>query len=157
MNNTVVKNNEIIFSRHGEVVQLTACYKNSIRFEAFPEGRIYEENFTLMPQSETAEITEDEYSVSMHVGSLTARLERSGKIIFYHNEKVILEEKPELAFNGGYRHYACKDNGAWSTRVTFKANDNEHFYGLGHEPIGKFDLKGCSLDIRNVNTKCTIP
>ncbi|MDE6412470.1 MAG: hypothetical protein K2K42_01040, partial [Eubacterium sp.] len=133
MNNTVINENEIIFSRHGEIVRLTACYKNSIRFEAFPEGRIYEENFTLMPQAEQAEITEDEYSVSMTIGSLTAKLERSGKITFTHNGKVILEEKPELAFNGGYRHYAFKDNGAWSARVIFKPNYDEHFYGLGHE------------------------
>lgn len=157
MNNTVIKDNAIIFSRYGEVVRITACYNNSIRFEAFPEGRIYNENFTLMPQAADAKITEDEYSVSMQVGTLTAKLERSGKIIFYHDDKVILEEKPELAFNGGFRHYECKPSGAWSARVTFKPNDNEHFYGIGHEPVGKFDLKGCSFDIRNVNTKCTIP
>ena len=142
MNNTVIKDNAIIFSRYGEVVRITACYNDSIRFEAFPEGRIYNENFTLMPQAANAKITEDEYSVSMQVGTLTAKLERSGKIIFYHDDKVILEEKPELAFNGGFRHYECKPSGAWSARVTFKPNDNEHFYGIGHEPVGKFDLKG---------------
>ena len=40
MNNTVIKDNAIIFSRYGEVVRITACYNNSIRFEALPEGRI---------------------------------------------------------------------------------------------------------------------
>lgn len=96
MNNTVIKDNAIIFSRYGEVVRITACYNNSIRFEAFPEGRIYNENFTLMPQAADAKITEDEYSVSIQVGTLTAKLERSGKIIFYHDDKVILEESPNL-------------------------------------------------------------
>lgn len=38
MNNTVIKDNAIIFSRYGEVVRITACYNNSIRFEAFPEA-----------------------------------------------------------------------------------------------------------------------
>ena len=47
MNNTVIKDNAIIFSRYGEVVRITACYNNSIRFEAFPEGRIYNENLLL--------------------------------------------------------------------------------------------------------------
>ena len=160
MNNTVIKDNAIIFSRYGEVVRITACYNNSIRFEAFPEGRIYNENFTLMPQAADAKITEDEYSVSMQVGTLTAKLERSGKIIFYHDDKVILEEKPELAFNGGFRHYECKPSGAWSARVTFKPNDNEHFYGIGHSldilPIFwvKFIIALlCPVEIINYNNR----
>lgn len=157
MYNTVIKNNQVIFSRQGELVRLTACYENSIRFESFPEGRVYEENFTLMPQNADARITDGKDFVTIKSGTLTARLEKSGKIIFYSGEKVILEEKPELAFNGGYRHYECKAGGVWSARVTFKANDRERFYGLGHEPTGKFDLKGCSFDMRNVNTKCTVP
>lgn len=97
MNNTVIKDNAIIFSRYGEVVRITACYNNSIRFEAFPEGRIYNENFTLMPQAANAKITEDEYSVSMQVGTLTAKLERSGKIIFYHNSaRFTTAENPDI-------------------------------------------------------------
>ena len=92
----------------------------------------------------------------MSVGKLKIQLERNGKITFYNDGRIILEEKPELAFNDGYRHYERKE-GAWSARITFKSNDGEHFYGLGHEPSNKFDLKGCSFDIRHVNAKCTIP
>lgn len=35
MNNTVIKDNVIVFSRYGEVVRLTACYNISIRFDEF--------------------------------------------------------------------------------------------------------------------------
>ena len=41
--------------------------------------------------------------------------------------------------------------------MTFEPNEGEHFYGLGHEESGRFDLKGCSFDLRHVNAKCTVP
>lgn len=157
MKNIVINNNEILFSRHCELVRITPCHNHAIRFQAFPDCRIVDEDFTLMPQSAEAEITEEENFVCMTVGNLKAKLERNGKVTFYYDDNVILEEKPELTFNDGFRHYENKASGLWSARVTFKSNDNEHLYGLGHEATDKFDLKGCSFDIRNVNAKCTIP
>lgn len=156
MKNATVEKNRIVFSRSNELVRITPCHKNAIRFEAFPDCREFDENFTLMPQTADAVIEDKDYCLLMSVGKLKIQLERNGKITFYNDGRVILEEKPELAFNDGYRHYERKE-GAWSARITFKSNDGEHFYGLGHEPSNKFDLKGCSFDIRHVNAKCTIP
>lgn len=157
MKNTVINENEIIFSRQGECVRIMPCHNNAIRFQAFPGGRIINEDYTLMPQSAGSEISEDERFVSITAGNLKAKLERNGKVTFYCGDNVILEEKPELTFDDGFRHYENKGSGLWSARVTFKSNDNEHFYGLGHEATNRFDLKGCSFDIRNVNAKCTVP
>lgn len=156
MRNATVEKNRIVFSRSNELVRITPCHKNAIRFEAFPDCREFDEDFTLMPQTADAVIEDKDYCLFMSVGKLKIQLERNGKITFYNDGRVILEEKPELAFNDGYRHYERKE-GAWSARITFKSNDGEHFYGLGHEPSNKFDLKGCSFDIRHVNAKCTIP
>lgn len=157
MKNIVIKKNEILFSRHCELVRITSCHHNAIRFQAFPDCRIIDEDFTLTPQSADAEIVEEENVVYMTVGRLKVKLNRNGKVTFYDGDKVLLEEKPELTFNDGIRHYENKASGLWSARVTFESNDNEHLYGLGHEATNKFDLKGCSFDIRNVNAKCTIP
>lgn len=156
MYNTVIENNRIIFSRAGELVRITPCHKNAIRFEAFPDCREFDENFTLMPQTAEASFEDRDYCVIMTVGRLKIQLERNGKITFYKDGAVILEEKPELAFNDGFRHYERKD-GVWSAGITFKSNEGEHFYGLGQEPSGKFDLKGCSFDLRHINTKSTVP
>ncbi len=156
MKNATVEKNRIVFSRSNELVRITPCHKNAIRFEAFPDCREFDEDFTLMPQTADAVIEDKDYCLFMSVGKLKIQLERNGKITFYNDGRIILEEKPELAFNDGYRHYERKE-GAWSARITFKSNDGEHFYGLGHEPSNKFDLKGCSFDIRHVNAKCTIP
>lgn len=157
LKNIVIHKNEILFSRYGELVRITPCHNHTIRFQAFPDCRIVDEDFTLMPQSAEAKIIEEDNFVCMTVGNLKAKLEQNGKVTFYYCDHVILEEKPELTFNDGFRHYENKASGLWSARVTFKSNDNEHLYGLGHEATDKFDLKGCSFDIRNVNAKCTIP
>ena len=156
MKNTVIDKNRIVFSRAGELVRITACHKNAVRFEAFPDCREYDENFTLLPQQADAEIEDRGYCVFVKAGKAKIQLEDNGKITVYSNGRVVLEEKPELAFNSGYRHYERK-NGSWSARITFRSNDGERFYGLGQEPSGRFDLKGCSFDLRHVNTKSTIP
>lgn len=156
MENLTVLKNEIRFERNGELVRITPCSKNSIRFEAFPSGELFSEDFTLMPQNAECEISEKENSVEMKVGALSVQLEKNGKVTFFKNGKAIIEEKPELTFNDGFRHYEKQRDGAYSARVTFEPNEGEHFYGLGHEASGCFDLKGCSFDLRHVNAKCTV-
>lgn len=157
MQNISIFKDKIIFNRFGEMVRVTPCGKNAIRFEGFPDGREINEDFTLMPKAAECKIEEFDRLVTMQVGSLMIKLEQNGKVTFYKDDKVILVEKPELTFEDGYRNYKNAASGLWSARVTFEANENEHLYGLGHEATNKFDLKGCSFDLRNVNAKCTIP
>jgi len=157
MNNTDITGGRILFRRSEDLVRITPCGKNAIRFEAFPGGKAIDENYTLMPCERECEITDSEKSVTMTVDGLSVRLERSGKVTFYKNGRVILEEKPELTFESGYRHYEKVRDDTYYLRVTFKADESERFYGLGHEASGHFDLKGCSFDLRQVNAKCTVP
>ena len=156
MENARFENNSILFTRSNELVRITPCHDNAIRFEAFPDCREFDEDFTLTPQSAQAEFEDKGYCVFMQVGRLSIQLERNGKLTFYRDGKTMLEEKEELAFHDGYRNYARKD-GLWAARITFKSHEGEHFYGLGHEASNQFDLKGCSFDLRHVNAKCTIP
>lgn len=157
MKNLVVSDNQILFSRQGELVRLTPCGENAIRFQAFPDGSLINEDYTLMPKKSESVITENERCVTMQCGGLKALLEDNGKVTFFYDDKKIVEEKPELTFESGYRNYQNTASGLWKARVTFFANENEHFFGLGHSWDNPFDLKGSSFDIVNVNAKCTIP
>ena len=74
MHNLTVHKNEILFARAEELVRITPCHQNAIRFEGFPDCRCTDENFTLMPQSADAEIVEEENAVTMTVGCLQVRL-----------------------------------------------------------------------------------
>ena len=157
MQNVKIEQNQIFFSRNGELVRISACGKNCIRFQAFPDGRWIEEDYNLMPKDVNAVIKEDDESVSLLCGNLKATLAQNGKVIFYYNEKKIKEEKAELTFETGYRRYENIGSGLWKARVTFDAYEEEHFFGLGHSWDNEFDLKGCSIDICNLNAKCVIP
>ncbi|MCD8326474.1 MAG: hypothetical protein LUC90_07275 [Lachnospiraceae bacterium] len=150
-------NDSIYFTRAGEVVRLSAVGPDSIRFQASPSCRIQELDYTLMPGSapSTAQIMEQK--AVLETGSLRAELFGNGRVVFYYKGKQILREKAELAFDAQIRHYRNKASGLWSARVTFEPNEGEHFYGLGHEATGCFDLKGCTIDLRHVNAKAAVP
>ncbi|MBQ3464187.1 MAG: hypothetical protein IJH36_14005 [Clostridia bacterium] len=152
-----VSKNEIQFIRNGEVVRLSACGENCIRFQATANRAISEQNWTLTPQNQNAKAYIENDCAVLETGKLKAVLQTDGKATYYSNGRKILEEKYELTFNQGIRNYRNNVSGKWRARVTFCPNDNEHFYGLGHEPTGCFDLKGCSVDLRHLNTKCSKP
>lgn len=157
MRNVEISKNQILFNRFGELVRITPVGKNAIRFEGFPSGKANDECFTLMPQIADCSICENDWNVVLQNGLLSLKLEQNGKLTFYSSDKVIIEEKPEMTFEDGYRNYVNKASGLYSARITFKGRNDEHFYGLGHEASNCFDIKGCSFDLRNVNAKCTIP
>ena len=157
MKNTKIVNNQIYFSRNGELIKLSSCGENTIRFQGLPDGKEIEENYTLLPGTGQMEISEGENHVSIQCGIIRAVLQDNGKITFYSKGNKILEEKPEMTFGMGFRRYENKGSGLWGARVTFEPNTGEHFFGLGHSWDNEFDLKGSTEDIRNINAKCTIP
>ncbi len=157
MNNITVTENSIICSRRGEAVRISACAENAIRFQSFPDGKIIDEDYSLMPQNVPCSIEAHETWATMTNGKLKIMIGTSGRVVFYREGVEILTEKPELTFEDGYRHYENKGSGLWSARVTFHPHEGEHFFGMGHSWDNDFDLKGSTIDIRNVNAKCTIP
>ena len=157
MKNTRIVDNQIYFSRQGELIKLSSCGENTIRFQGFPDGKEIQENYTLLPGTAPVTIEEGERHISMRCGTMQADLWENGKLTVYCKENKILEEKPEMTFDMGFRRYENKGSGLWGARVTFEPNEGEHFFGLGHSWDNEFDLKGSSVDIRNINAKCTIP
>ncbi len=152
-----LKDNKIYMTRAGEAVCVSACGKNSIRFQAAPSGKLIEQNWTLMPQEVPAKVWEEEDKAVLETGTMRAELTRDGKLTYFRDGKQILREQPEMTFNSGIRNYRNKGSHLWTARISFEANENEHFYGLGHEPTDCFDLKGCTYDLRHLNAKCSMP
>lgn len=157
MKNITVKENSVLLSRKGELVRISAVGENAIRFQGFPDCRVVDEDYTLMPQKSEAIIEDKGHWATVTCGKLKCVVNGSGRVEFFSDGKEILSEKPELTFEDGYRNYTNKGSGLWSARVTFEPHEGEHFFGMGHSWDNEFDLKGSSIDIRNVNAKCTIP
>ena len=159
MKNLVIKENEVLFSRAGELIRISSCAKNAIRVQAFPDCRVIEENYTLMPQETPAVIEENETYAVLTCGTLRVKLEQYGKLSFMIGDKVIIADKSRHTFegNGDFRRYVNKGTENWSVSVNFDAHDGEHFFGLGHSWDNEFDLKGSTIDLCQLNAKCTIP
>ena len=157
MNNLKIRENCVLFSRTGELVRITACGKDAIRFQAFPDGKLIDENYTLLPGEGTLSVEEGERSARIANGALSVTLFQDGRTVWRSGEKTILDEKPEMTFSSGIRNYTNIGSGLWKARVSFFPNENEHFFGLGHSWDNEYDLKGTAHDIRNLNAKCSIP
>ena len=157
MKNIRYSETELFFSRAGELLRVTSPAPDTLRVEAFPDCRYFKEDFTLMPGELPIRAEEGAKEVRIYAGGLSLCLEESGRIVFSEGDRILLEEKPELAFRTGFRHYENTASGLWSIRATFEGREDERLYGLGHEASGAFDLKGCSFDLRHVNAKCTVP
>ena len=105
MENLVINNNELLLMRYTELIRITSCGKDAIRFQSFPDCQVIDENYTLMPQKTDAVIEEHEHYATLTCGTLKVKVEPNGKLTFYKNGKKILEEKPELTFKSNYRHF----------------------------------------------------
>lgn len=147
----------ILYTRAGEQVKISAYGKNSLRFQGSPSGHIIKQDWVIQPALVPATCGMQGENAFIENGTLKAVITKYGKVTFYRNGVKILEEKPELAFGTGIRNYRNTSGDLWKARVTFCSNENEHFYGLGHEATGQFDLKGSTLDLRHVNAKCSLP
>ena len=152
-----IENNRIRFMRAGETGVISVPAEGCIRFQASASSRIELQDWTLLPQETPAEIWQDGENAYLRTGSLKVLLEESGRVTYFVDEKVILREQPELTFSMGYRNYRSAGSGLWEMRATFEPNEEEQFYGLGHEQMNVFSKKGCTVDLRHVNAKATIP
>lgn len=152
-----VKENRVYFTRGGETGVVSVPAEGCIRFQATASSKIELQDWTLMPKETPADISREGGDIVLRTGSLKARFERGGRISYYINERMILAEQPEMTFSMGYRNYRSVGSGLWSMRVTFEPNESEQFYGLGHERINVFSKKGCTIDLRHVNTKSSVP
>ena len=115
-----IQNNEISYLRNGETVRLSACGKNSIRFQASPNGRIENQDWTLMPRKAMASAwLENDFAV-LENGSMRAELYKDGRAVYYCRDKKILAEKPELAFGQGSEITAARqaDSGVRVLRLS---------------------------------------
>jgi len=159
MRNLIVKENEILISRQGELIRVSSCGKNAIRFQSFPDCQVIDENYTLMPQKTPAKIVETDTFVTITNGTISATVNHLGKVEFCIGDKTVLREKSLHTFdgNGGYRKIVNIGAGNWQVGVTFEPNKNERFFGLGHSWDNEFDLKGSTIDLCHLNAKCTIP
>ena len=157
MYNAEIRDSEILYYHEGELIRLTPCGKNAIRFQAFPGGRVLEENYNLMPQKADAEITDYDHYVTMTCGELTVILNWDGRVSYHRHGQCLFADRPENGFVGRNQLYVSRGDRSWQADVNFTTTPDEKFFGMGHARDNEFDLKGSVIDIKHVNAKTTIP
>lgn len=164
------ENGRLSWSYKGEEIWVEACGRDSIRVRAsfcmpVDEKRDYNLNYSstvkLSEASEVKIYQTDEGRVLQN-GRLKVQVEGNGKLTFYYEDAQILKEMwidesvGMPPFQKG-REYKGIGGECFRIKAFFEANKNEHMYGMGQENTGCFDLKGCTVDLCQKNTKCTIP
>ena len=151
------ENNKITFIREGEIGEITAVHDGCIRFRSTPNPVLSDENWTLEPRDIKVGTWEERNSVWLCTGNLRVRLEDNGKLTFFDKDREILREQPEQTFGFHFRNYRNIGSGLWKARVSFEPRADEEFFGLGHERMNVYSKKGCTVDLRHLNTKSSMP
>ena len=153
----IIEGNRILFTRAGETGVVSVPAEGCIRFQATASPKIELQDWTLLPRETPAEIWRDGEDVWLKTGNLKVWFEKWGRVTYFIGDRAVIREQPEMTFTTGYRHYRNIGSGLWAMRATFEPDENEQFYGLGHERINVFSKKGCTVDLRHLNTKAAVP
>ena len=150
---------KLMFRTNGELLEVTPYGENVFRVRGTANGKIEDINWTLLPANQTDVMwNKTETGYVAHNGKLCFEMLLNGQFRCLKGEKEIFSS---LTFRNIHtnitRSYKRVGGDFYKIRSVFKAYDDEHFYGLGHELTDVWDLKGASFDLCHRNTKCTIP
>lgn len=163
-----VNNNEILWSNMGEEVLVEAYGTSGIRIRASYRSCVDRSlNWNLIPvKAGSAKAERTEEQAILENGNIKAVITGNGVIAFYKKqrkkESCILREYwiDEGCGMPSYqqaRSYKGGVGNRYHIKTYFYPNEGEHLYGMGQEVTGCFDLKGCTIDLCQKNTKCSIP
>lgn len=157
---------KIVWETEGELVWLEPYGHDGIRFRSSKSLTINEMlDWTLLKQEEStgAQIIIEKDRGIITNGKIRAEILGDGTVNYYKRtgESILrelwIDTREGTAPQRKAREYKAISSTAFKTSLYFKANEGEHFYGMGQEPNDCFDLKGCTVELLQKNTKSTIP
>lgn len=159
-----IEDNRIRWAFKGEEVLAEVCGTESIRVRASFGNPVDEKRNHNLKKNEDLEgkacLTKE--GAMLCAGNLRAEIYDEGRVTFYYRDKKILKEMWIDEKNGmppfqRAREYKGISGERFHLQIFFEPSEEEHIYGMGQENTGCFDLKGCTVDLCQKNTKCTIP
>ena len=146
-----------------ETVLIEPWGRDSLRVRASRTGRIRDDTISgLLPadgdtEAPAADVAADAATFSN--GEIEVRATASGSLSFRNRRtgKDLLSEKAIHGLSVPARSYTDLLGGLFRIEVCFHARDGEHLYGLGQHQHGRFDQKGCVIDLVQRNTEVSIP
>ena len=160
--------NKLLFSLRGEELVIEPWGKNALRVRATRKNKLSDRRGAL---TENVDFEDVKIYLNADVaeivnGKIKATIDSFGKIIFYNQEKKILEELyriktvPTTHINSLHlaaREYVGITRGAWEINLRFESNDGEKLFGMGQYQQPYLELSGCSLELAQRNGQITVP
>ena len=175
-------NGALVFKRGYETVRIEGWGKNALRVRTTQNHRFIAEDWALTEEAaHNADVSIETRSVHngqtetiavIQNGGIRAEMTEFGRIRFLNRKGDVLLKEHYLAMGfgndfGGERdginqhHYARKyrtvggDN--YRITLTFDADAEEKIYGMGQYQQTNLNLKGCILELRQLNTQASVP
>lgn len=177
-----IVNGALIYRRGYETVRIEGWGENALRVRTTQNHGFIAENWALSEEAahEAESVIEQralegggsETVAVIRNGGISAEMTEHGRIRFLNRRGDVLLKEHYLAMGFGndfggendwinQHHYARKyrtvggDN--YKITLTFNADDEEKIYGMGQYQQTNLNLKGCILELRQLNTQASVP
>ena len=161
----LVSDTRIIWEEEGERIIVEPYGRDCIRFRSSPSPDVEMNDWTLLPPNEAAASVETmKDGVLMRNGAISCAISSNGMAGYYDaGGHPLLEEEwsdrkanlPPIRRAREYKYIRGGDH--FSAEIYFKADPEEHFYGMGQHADDCLDIKGCVLELAQKNTQTAIP
>ena len=151
----------------GETVRLDPLGTGSVRVRATRNARMPERPSALLPaETPAAEVGIAQDRATLRHGRMLAEIgvRPPGiapmlELSFRDAETgaVLTEEARPHFLWPGTRHHLAEAGDLWRIEATFRAFEEERFWGMGQQQHGLLDQKGCVIDLLQKNTEVVVP
>ncbi len=155
----------------GETLRVEAWSRDCIRVRATLADRFEPFDWAINPKDSalSPEVAETGAELALRNGRLGVAIDKSfagslnaaeSPLRFYDTAggRTLLAEKRSLLVLPDPGHTVrAVEPGSFRVEARFQADPSERFYGLGHNQNGFLNLKGCVLELRQMNSHTVVP
>ena len=161
-----VRSGKLYFSRRGETVCICAQGKDGVRVQSTMNAAFDPVDWALTGAEPAVPVVSVEAERAELVnGRLKVTVDRLGKIRFFRDGELILEEyyrmyeydmphTPSLRVSA--REYRPIRGGDYAFTLRFEPRE-EKLFGMGQYQLPQLDLKGCTLELAQRNSQVSVP
>ena len=177
-----IQNGSLIFKRKYETVKIEGWGENALRVRATENHAFTSEDWALTEcvnheadafiEERTAPGGGKEVVAVIKNGKIRAEMTESGRIRFLNDkgDELLKEHYQAMGYGNDFgdfpdwinlhhiaRKYRSVDGDNYKITLNFVADENEKIFGMGQYQQSNLNPKGCSLDLRQINTQSSVP
>ena len=177
-----IHSNVLTYKRFYETLRIEGWGENSLRIRATQNHSFTPHDWALTePASRNAHVFVEkrptpyghaETIAVVENGNIRAEVSDEGRVRFLNREGKVLLKEHYLAMNWGCdfggtpdwvnahqygRAYRTAGGDNYSVTLCFDADEDEKIFGMGQYQQTNLNLKGCVLDLRQINTQASVP